>query len=92
MIEYSLYFGLGYFIAYFLLMKLCKSWIFFEYINEKTIRGYISVFVLLIIFVLTIGAFDSLIKSNNIENIFVGLMIGALAALLRGIKIPKVNN
>lgn len=91
MLEYLLYFGSGYFIAYFLFMKLCENWTFLDYINEKPIRGYISIVVLLIIFILTSGTLDTLIKSNNIENVFSGLRIGALIALLKGIKITKMS-
>lgn len=91
MLEFSLYFGPGYFIAYFLVMKLCESWSFLDYINEKTIRAYISIAIIFTVFILTSGALDTLIKSNNIENAFSGLRIGGLIALLKQIKITKMS-
>lgn len=91
MLEFSLYFGPGYFIAYFLVMKLCESWSFLDYINEKSIRAYISIVILFAIFMLTSVAIDTLIKSNNIENAFSGLRIGGLIALLKQIKITKMS-
>lgn len=90
MLEFSLYFGPGYFVAYFLVMKLCESCSFLDYINEKPIRAYISIAIIFTVFILTSGTLDTLIKSNNIENLFSGLRIGALIALLKGIKITKL--
>lgn len=91
MLEFSLYFAPAYFIAYFLIMKLCKNCALFDYINYKPIRSYISIVILFAIFILTSMSIDTFIKSRNILNALSGLKIGGLIALLKQIKITKLS-
>ncbi|HHD2753540.1 TPA: hypothetical protein ACOTG0_002352 [Clostridium perfringens] len=91
MFEFLLYFSSAYFIAYFLVMKICENCTLFDYINYKPIRAYISIVILFAIFILTSVSIDTVITSRNILDALSGLRIGGLIALLKQIKITKMS-
>lgn len=82
MIEFLLYYIIAYTIGYFLVVKLCKNNILFNYINCKTSRRVISVFLIFGIYILISILLDVFNFNKNVSHIFLGLTLGVMVAIL----------
>ena len=86
MLEFLLYVFLTYIVGYIITTKFCKKLSLFNYINCKTYRRVVSVFVIFGTYILTSILFNRFNVSENIEKMFLWFGMGIMVALLVQIK------
>lgn len=89
MIEFLLYYTPAFLIAYLITTKLWTKCALFNYINSKSSRGVITLFIVLGIFILLDILLYEFNLTKNISNVFLGLIIGAMIATISQIRYPK---